>query len=57
MGHDKQYTLDEAAKYLKVSKRTILRYIQKGYLIAHRPRPRYTRIFKSELDSYKQIFR
>lgn len=57
MGQDKKFTLDEAATYLKVCKRTIQRHIKNGYIVAHQPRPRYTRILKSELDAYKKIFK
>jgi len=33
---EKLYTLDEVAKYLRVSERTLFRYIKKGKLRAYR---------------------
>ncbi len=57
MGNDNLLTLEQSAKYLGCSIRTVQRYILAGKIIPHKKTPKYTRLTKMELDRYKEVYR
>jgi excisionase family DNA binding protein len=49
------YRVSEVAKKMKVSKRTVLNWIEEGSLLACRPSPGIIRIAKKDYDAFVAI--